>query len=210
MKNLVGIATVAFIGLVPAVRGQTTYSENFTGTSTSNAWYFINGACLTAGTSATTSAANPACKGLAYYVNKGSTLFGGNTGTLPDTAANGGGALRFTNRGNENGAILSNFNFPLSASGLAVSFTTVTYEGDSGGGGRDGADGISFFLQDATFTADVGAFGGSLGYTCSNSNNDHTIRASTGRERGYDGLGGGYIGLGIDEYGNFLNSADNT
>jgi len=95
----------------------------------------------------------------------------------------------------------------LSSSGLAVSFTTVTYEGDSGGSGGDGADGISFFLQNAIYTPDVGAFGGSLGYTCSNTNNDTTLRASTGLQRGYDGLAGGYIGLGIDEYGNFLNSA---
>ena len=210
MKHLVAGLALALIGLVPAVRAQTTYSENFTGTTTNNPWYFLNGACLTAGTSATTSAATPACQGLAYYTNKGDTLFGGDTGTLPDTAANGGGALRFTNRGNENGAILSNFNFPLSSSGLAVSFTTVTYEGDSGGSGGDGADGISFFLQDATYTADVGAFGGSLGYTCSNTNNDATLRPITLQPRGYDGLGGGYIGLGIDEYGNFLNASDNT
>ncbi len=210
MKQLVAALILGLVGLVPAAHSQTTYSENFTSTGTNNAWYFLNGACLTAGTAATTNAATPACLGLAYYTNKGDTLFGGDTGTLPDTAANGGGALRFTNRGNENGAILSNFNFPLSTSGLAVSFTTVTYEGDSGGSGRDGADGISFFLQDATYPADVGAFGGSLGYTCSNSNNDGTLRPTDLLPRGYDGLAGGYIGLGIDEYGNFLNSGDNT
>jgi type IV pilus assembly protein PilY1 len=194
-----------------AARAQTTttYSENFTGSSTTNSWYFINGACLTAGTGATSTAANPACVGSTYYTNKGDTLIGGDTGTLPDTAASGGGALRFTNWFNENGAILSNFNFPLSSTGLAVSFTTVTYEGDSGGGGGDGADGISFFLQNATSAADVGAFGGSLGYTCSNTNNDATLRPS-GQPRGFDGLAGGYVGLGIDEYGNFLNSPDNT
>jgi type IV pilus assembly protein PilY1 len=168
MKHLVAALILSLAALAPAARAQTTYSENFTGTSTNNSWFFLNGACLTAGTGSSSSAANPACQGLAYYTNKGDTLFGGDTGTLPDTAANGGGALRFTNRGNENGAILSNFNFPLSSSGLAVSFTTVTYEGDSGGSGGDGADGISFFLQNATYTPDVGAFGGSLGYTCSN------------------------------------------
>ena len=48
-----------------------------------------------------------------------------------------------------------------------------------------------------------------MGYTCSNSNNDATSRTS-GIPRGYDGLAGGYIGLGIDEYGNFLNQNDNT
>ncbi|HEX3847344.1 MAG TPA: PilC/PilY family type IV pilus protein, partial [Steroidobacteraceae bacterium] len=207
-----GALTLA-LGLLSGAAAQaqttTTYSENFTGSTTQNSWYFINGACLTAGTSGGSTSANPACVGNSYYTNKGDTLIGGDTGTLPDTAANGGGALRFTNWFTENGAILSNFNFPLSSSGLAVSFTTVTYEGDSGGGGGDGADGISFFLQDATYTADVGAFGGSLGYTCSNTNNDGTLRAS-GQPRGYDGLAGGYVGLGIDEYGNFLNSPDNT
>ncbi|HVW70495.1 MAG TPA: PilC/PilY family type IV pilus protein, partial [Steroidobacteraceae bacterium] len=40
--------------------------------------------------------------------------------------------------------------------------------------------------------------GGSLGYSCSNSNFPH------------DGLVGAYLGLGIDEYGNFLNGTSNT
>ena len=189
-----------------------TYTENFTGTSTTNSWYFINGACLTAGTSATTAPANPACVGLPYYVGSPMPEFGGDTGTLPDTVAGGGGALRFTDWYSQTGAILSNFSYTLTgptAQDLQVSFTTVTYEGDSGGGGGDGADGMSFFLQDATYPADVGAFGGSLAYTCSNVNNNGTLRAS-GRTRGYDGLQGGFVGLGIDEYGNFLNQGDNT
>ena len=63
---------------------------------------------------------------------------------------------------------------------------------------------MSFFLQDASSPPDVGAFGGSLGYTCTNVNFDGTLRAS-GIPRGYDGLQGGFVGLGIDEYGNFLN-----
>jgi type IV pilus assembly protein PilY1 len=196
----------AMPGLLPA---QTSFTENFTGTATQNSWYFANGACLTAGTSATSTAANPACVGLPYYVNKGDTLIGGDTGSLPDRTS---GALRFTNWLAENGAILSNFTFPLTGSGaqgLQVSFTTVTYEGDSGGTGQDGADGISFFLQDSSYSPDVGAFGGSLGYTCSNTNYDSTLRAS-GIPRGYDGLSGGFVGLGIDEFGNFLNQPDNT
>ena len=43
----------------------------------------------------------------------------------------------------------------------------------------------------------LGDWGGSLGYTCSNTNNS--------ANQGYAGMIGGYIGLGIDEYGNFLN-----
>src|SRR3569833_3930173 len=44
----------------------------------------------------------------------------------------------------------------------------------------------------------IGAWGGSLAYTCSNANPP------------YDGLAGGYLGLGIDEWGNFLNGTTNT
>lgn len=69
----------------------------------------------------------------------------------------------------------------------------------------DGADGMSFFLIDGnqvlTFpdgTGNYGSWGGSLGYSCSNSNAP------------YDGLTGAYLGLGIDEYGNFLNGSKNT
>ena len=55
----------------------------------------------------------------------------------------------------------------------------------------DGADGISFFLVDATVAPNIGAYGGSLGYSCAQGKGD--------------GMVGAYLGLGIDEYGNFLN-----
>jgi type IV pilus assembly protein PilY1 len=219
IKHALLVTVIAFAGWMPLqASAQTNFTENFTSNTTSNSWTFLNGACLTAGTSTASTTTNPGCVGLQYYKNKeGSspTFLGGNgpvppatTFTFPDPL--NGGALRFTNVGNENGAILSAFNYPLSTQGLQVSFTTVTYDGDSGGSGGKGADGISFFLQDASFPADVGAFGGSLAYTCSNSNNDGTINPLTGLARGFDGLQGGYIGLGIDEYGNFLNGVTNT
>ena len=156
------------------------YTENFTGASTTNAWTFINGACLTAG-SAANAPANPGCVGLPYYAGDPLALIGGETGTLPDPV--NAGALRFTDDFAQTGAILSQFSFALTGSGaqgLQVSFTTVTYEGNRGGTAGDGADGISFFLQDASQTADVGAFGGSLGYTCSNVNNDTAHIRSSG------------------------------
>ncbi|MEJ0007897.1 MAG: hypothetical protein WDM77_16415 [Steroidobacteraceae bacterium] len=102
-----------------------------------------------------------------------------------------------------------------------MTFKTVTY-------GGTGADGISFYLMDgcvpvsgaimpATCAANaiyptgspnvpaIGATGGSLAYTCSNTNGPGSGAGVT-----YDGLTGGYLGLGIDEYGNFLNQGDNT
>jgi type IV pilus assembly protein PilY1 len=208
------------------VRAQSAFNEDFTGATTSNQWYFYTGACLTAGSSAVTTTPNiiPSCTTVktTYY---GENLVGGQNGiagsaqTLPDTVGNG--ALRLTNGYitgstggyNQNGAIVSAGDPFDAGAGVQITFKTVTYRGNSGGAGGDGADGISFFLMDgatnlSTYSG-VGAFGGSLGYTCSNTNNDPTLRPD-GTPRGYDGLVGAYIGLGIDEYGNFLNPGDNT
>jgi type IV pilus assembly protein PilY1 len=229
---------VAFV--VPfAVQAQTSISEDFTKATTTNSWYFFNGACLTAsGTSGSepvsagvngsfgaSGGSIPGCSSIAStYYNKssGEVLVGGYNGTFPDppstaTSAPGvGGALRFTNGYpygyHENGGIVSTTPFPTDQ-GVAITFKTVTYLGDKGGAGKDGADGISFFLMDAsqlnTSTGAItlqsqgngnglGAWGGSLGYSCSNSNSP------------YNGLMGGYLGVGIDEYGNFLNGTTNT
>jgi len=69
----------------------------------------------------------------------------------------GQGALRFTNGRpggyHQNGAIVSSNTFP-TGSGVQVTFKTVTYRGDSGGGARDGADGISFYLMDGSQAAE--------------------------------------------------------
>ena len=93
---------------------------------------------------------------------------------------------------------------------MQVVFKTVTYHGDSGRSGGDGADGMNFFLLDGGYPIyDVGAFGGSLGYTCSNTNNDPNLHPD-GTPRAYDGVQHGYLGLGMDEFGNYLNQSDNT
>jgi type IV pilus assembly protein PilY1 len=193
---------------------QSVYSEDFTGGATAHTWYYGGGACLTAGSSAGTGSPGaapgllPSCMSIlsSYYSTRPDgdpSLVGGTTGTLPDVA--GSGALRFTNGRpyghNESGAIISTDSFN-AGQGVQITFKAVTYRGDSGGAGGDGADGVSFYLLDASSTAHqpgdgvwdgFGSFGGSLGYTCSNANSPYT------------GVVGGYIGLGIDEYGNFLN-----
>ncbi|HEX2789241.1 MAG TPA: PilC/PilY family type IV pilus protein [Steroidobacteraceae bacterium] len=184
------LCATALVALTPAAAlAQLTIQDNFTGATSSFNWQTFNGACLTAGNN---TGNIPACFGLAYY--GGQQLVGGTSGLLPDAA--GSGALRFTNGRpggyNQSGAIVSNFTFP-TGQGLHVTFATATYRGDSGGAGGDGADGISFYLMDGAQPAGIGAFGGSLAYTCSNANTPH------------DGLVGGYLGLGIDEFGNFLN-----
>jgi len=212
-RRLATLLAVALSAVPVLAHGQQIIQDNFTGTSSSFNWKSYLGACLTAGDG---TGSIPACVGLPYY--GGQQLVGGATGVLPDSAGNG--ALRFTNgytagRGgfnggyNQAGGVISNFTYP-TGQGLQVTFTSVTYRGNSGGAGQDGADGISFFLMDGTYPPyDLGAFGGSLGYTCSNANNDPKVHPDL-TPRQYDGLAGGYIGLGIDEFGNFLNQGDNS
>jgi type IV pilus assembly protein PilY1 len=220
MKHSI-IAAVTLAVLLPGgVLAQVTVSDDFTQAHDASDWSTFDGACLTAGDG---TGKIPKCVGLPYY--QGQTLVGGQSGTLPDNP--GFGALRFTNGFttggsgfasgfNQAGGIISNFTFNAGA-GVSILFKTVTYRGNSGGNGgggtvdaHDGADGMSFFLIDASYQPyDMGAFGGSLGYSCSNANDDPTLRAD-GTKRQYDGLMGAYLGLGIDEFGNFLNYSDNT
>ncbi|RKR10332.1 gliding motility-associated-like protein [Flavobacterium sp. 90] len=101
--------------------------------------------------------------------------------------SDGDGYLRLTsNRSNQQGMIWSDlYAFP-SFYGMTISFEYYTH----GGNGSNGADGICFILFDATTPrVTPGAYGGSLGYAQQNS--------------AMNGFSGGYLGVGIDEYGNF-------
>jgi type IV pilus assembly protein PilY1 len=191
---------------------QAIFSEDFTGSATNHSWYFFRGACLTASsaTVGTSPGPLPGCLNVRTASYFGENLVGGTNGvagsaqTLPDPANQG--ALRFTNGApfgnNEGGAIISATPFD-ATNGVQITFKSIAYRGDSGGTAGDGADGISFFMMDGSVTPSIGSQGGSLAYTCSNPGNigGHPI---------IDGVTGGYIGLGIDEYGNFLNQGDNT
>jgi type IV pilus assembly protein PilY1 len=221
-KSLIAaLSALAALAAPLVVEAQTAISEDFTGVNTTNQWYYFYNACLTASTAAGvepstqsngtaptgggTGGRIPGCvvNGASSY---GENLVGGYNGvagtaqTLPDPQPSSTGqtygALRFTNGYPygyaQHGAIISAMPFP-TGQGVAITFKTVTYRGDSGGAGQDGADGISFFLMDASQVPNIGSWGGSLGYTCSNSNTPYT------------GMVGAYLGLGIDEFGNFLN-----
>ena len=114
-----------------------------------------------------------------------------NANLLPDPQ--GSGTLRLTSSNNNQAAFVL-FNQPIpSAEGLAITFDFFTYNGS-------GADGISFFLIDATQppppTPVAGAFGGSLGYA---QRTDPSFSA---------GLPRGYVGIGFDEYGNYSNATE--
>jgi len=240
-KLLAAASMMLLMMLAQRSGAQTVFSEDFTGTTTTNSWYFFNGACLTASSlnpGANPSQNLPGCTSAsvksAYY--PGENQVGGYNGvagtaeTLPDpqVTLNGvltnTGALRFTNANgttnnanghrygtNEGGAIVSAVPFS-AANGVQITFKSVTYRGDSGtigsassGGASDGADGMSFFLinGNGSTTPSIGSQGGSLGYTCSNPGN-------VGGHSVIDGVTGGYLGLGIDEYGNYLNGSNDS
>jgi autotransporter-associated beta strand protein len=120
-------------------------------------------------------------------------VFGGNAGNTPTlTAATGvdspgNGWLRLTDTGG-NQATYAYLDTAFSAAGATVyaSFEYATW-------GGNGADGIAFFLFDGNTTFQVGAPGGSLGYANRNAE---------------AGMAGGYIGVGIDEYGNYSSTSE--
>lgn len=175
-----------------------TCSEDFTGVSANLSWTTLG----TSGSSSATNACLTAGNGSGSIQQCPSSFtYNSTTYTLPANEKTvGQGALLLTPPlGYQTGAILSAFNpFPLSQ-GINITFTTYTFGGDSGGTAQNGADGITFILTDGTKSTPTttGGNGGAMGYGCSNAN------AGT-----YEGIANGYLGLGIDEYGNFLNSGN--
>lgn len=97
------------------------------------------------------------------------------------------GFLRLTERtgNNAKAATVPGF-FPAAGNYISVEFLHYAYNGS-------GADGIVVALSDYTVPAVPGAYGGSLGYA---------------QQTGINGFAGGWIGVGVDEYGNFSNPTE--
>src|SRR5690606_36352751 len=112
------------------------------------------------------------------------TVLGGHARLITD--ANRNGVLQLTsNQPDQRGYLYVDIPFS-SSYGIKASFEYFSY-------GGDGADGILCFLFDAAVPVfHTGAFGGALGYAFS----------ATYQSRG---LSGAYIGIGLDEFGNFSN-----
>ncbi|HEY8932397.1 MAG TPA: autotransporter-associated beta strand repeat-containing protein, partial [Rariglobus sp.] len=112
--------------------------------------------------------------------------------TAPSIDTAGNGWLRLTSAGTNQATYAVNTNSFVSKNAtITASFNYVSY-------GGTGADGITFFLADASKTFAVGSYGGSLGYAQQTTANGGTTNVN--------GLNGGYIGLGIDEFGNYANN----
>lgn len=107
------------------------------------------------------------------------------------------GALRLTNNDSDQRGYVF-VDLPFSSSyGIKTSFEYFSYGPASPG---DVGDGISFFLFDGIINAstfEIGGLGGSLGYS--------PLRYSDGMFTGGYGLRGAFMGIGLDERGNWGN-----
>lgn len=113
------------------------------------------------------------------------TIFGGDAKFVADVS--GSGVLQLTsNQLQQSGYLYIDIPFP-SNYGIKASFEYFSY------GGEGNADGMTVFLFDASVPYfRPGGFGGALGYAFNSSHQS-------------PGLTGAYIGIGLDEYGNFTN-----
>lgn len=99
----------------------------------------------------------------------------------------GNGWLRLTSNANNQSAYAFLNSAIRTPSSFSISFEYAMWNGT-------GADGISFFLFDATTPSpSPGAFGGSLGYA---------------QRTGVEGVSGGWLGIGLDNFGNFSNPTE--
>jgi fibronectin-binding autotransporter adhesin len=106
----------------------------------------------------------------------------------------GNGWLRLTSPStNESTYAYDSTPFVSANATITAQFNLAVYNGT-------GADGITFFLADSSVTFAAGAYGGSLGYA------QKTLAGGGGAN--INGMAGGYLGIGVDEFGNYSNPTE--
>lgn len=85
-------------------------------------------------------------------------------------------------------------NFPAAGNIIVVEFKSYAYNGS-------GADGMALTLSDANILPQPGAYGGSLGYA-------QKVGSDCTNPAGCAGFAGGWIGVALDEYGNFSQATE--
>lgn len=164
----------------PPPVGSSIVDETFTGAFAADpAWTIQGDTCLTGAASGATPPAGAAPI---------PSCVAHRTGPVPPMGGAPNGYLQLTDAaGNRAGSILYNKPIPASA-GVSVTFEQYQY-------GGNGADGIGFFLVDGSVSlTQTGGLGGSLGYAQRNQE---------------PGVNGGYLGVGLDAYGNFFDDGEN-
>jgi MSHA biogenesis protein MshQ len=109
------------------------------------------------------------------------------SGTFGNPTILSDGRLRLTDNTMRVATVSTLLNqFPGANNRIEIEFDYYAYAGN-------GADGIAVNFSDASISPAAGASGGSLGYA---------------QKTGINGFAGGWLGIGIDEYGNFSNSGE--
>lgn len=112
---------------------------------------------------------------------------GNSSGSFGDPLIAEDGRLRLTDSSNSVATFATLLNqFPGAENRIEIEFDYYGYDGN-------GADGIAINVSDASIAPVAGAAGGSLGYA---------------QKTGVNGFSGGWLGVGIDEYGNFSNPTE--
>lgn len=162
------------------------------------------GSCTIAADQAGNANYNPAPQALQSFMVGNQVCYTDNFNDLSNWAVGSEGATPFTPIATSNRLRLTdnvtsistyatlNRLFPGFGNKIVVEFNLYAY---GTVGSTAGADGIAIVLSDAATAPAAGAFGGSLGYA--------QKLESAGGDTTHAGFSGGWLGVGLDEYGNF-------
>lgn len=113
-------------------------------------------------------------------------------GTSDEPHISGGRFILNSNKPEQATASAYNYIFPSDQNYLEIEFDHDAY-------GGNGADGVALVISDASVPPQTGAFGGPLGYGMKLLKNHYPEVT-----KDVEGFAGGWLGIGIDEFGNYI------